>query len=84
MLYSPIIDTKMPSFSFNNNNIVIKIPYTYNKAVGATEYNKFRLLVKTVTTGKIVFDSPLTSSSYTDNIAQFTLSGTNIDKITVN
>ena len=84
MLYSPIIDTKMPSFSFNNTNIIIKIPYTYNKAVGATEYNKFRLLVKTVTTGKIVFDDPLISSSYTDNIAQFTLSGDDIDKITIN
>lgn len=81
MLYSPIIDTKLPAFQYpTSGNIILSIPYKMNRSVGLADFNGFQLLVKTVSTGKEIVN--ISSNSYSDNSVEFVIE--DVDKFQPN
>ena len=46
ILYAPIINPKVPAFIQQNNNIIIKVPFTHNRAVAVEAISGFQLLIQ--------------------------------------
>ena len=85
MLNPPIIESKLPAFQLpNNGNLTLKVPFVMNRTVGAADFTHLKLLVKTVSTGKQLFENPLTSISHDNNIAVFEIDRSDIAKFQAN
>ena len=58
-LYPPILGGVTPAFY----GTVLKVPYTMNKTVIANDFKGFKLMIKSVSTGRVVTDI-LSSTSF--------------------
>lgn len=56
ILYAPTIDTPLPSFFVDNNELILSVPIVNNKFVYKGQYTKFALLIKNNNTGSIIGD----------------------------
>lgn len=61
-LFPPHLEAKLPAtFGYD----VIQIPYGRNPAVGSQDYKNLNIIIKTVSTNKLLYEGPV--SSYDDN-----------------
>ena len=72
-LYPPVLNNNITPIAEGDS---LKIPFEMSRAVGISEVNKLRLLVKSATTGRVLFTRDTTS--YSNNMATFSLDFTEL------
>lgn len=72
-LNPPHLNNKLPSF-YVGNNFSLNIPFELNRSVGISEFNKMKILIKSISSGVEKYSGESSSVNKENGVASFSIS----------